>query len=70
MGAVAASETEGQEPGSGLTGGGDSSLVVSLSQPQPQVCELCPGRQGAEPGSLPESPADLLPNVPGGQARL
>lgn len=31
MGAVAASETEGQALGSGLTAGGDSSLVVSFS---------------------------------------
>ena len=70
MGAVAASEAEGQEPGSGLTGGGDSSLVVSLSQPQPQGGELCPGRRGAESGGLAVSWADLLPNLPGSQAGL
>ena len=36
---------------------------LSLSRPRPQVCELCPGRQGAEPGGLPVSRADLLLNL-------
>lgn len=59
VGAVMASEPEGEELGVGLTGGRNSlSVVHSLFRPQSQMNYL--GRRGAESGGLPVSQTDLL----------